>query len=282
MSPTMRAARLISEADGLLITAGAGMGVDSGLPDFRGSEGFWNAYPSLGKAKIDFRSIATPAVFSFQPKLAWGFYGHRLSLYRETVPHKGFHILKTIADQMPQKAFVITSNVDGQFQKAGFSQSQVMEIHGSIHRLQCSGPCHENVWSAALIEPVTDDAQCEWRADRFPSCPKCRKVARPNILMFNDMGWIDTYTTIERAWFEQWIAQVNSFVVLEIGAGTDLPSIRRIGQSLGAPLIRLNPRGISDSDASIALDFGALDGLRRIQSELESIGSFAFRREQCF
>lgn len=41
-----RAARLIAEADAVLITAGAGMGVDSGLPDFRGSEGFWRAYPA--------------------------------------------------------------------------------------------------------------------------------------------------------------------------------------------------------------------------------------------
>ena len=40
-----QAARLIEKADGLLITAGAGMGVDSGLPDFRGNEGFWRAYP---------------------------------------------------------------------------------------------------------------------------------------------------------------------------------------------------------------------------------------------
>ena len=45
-----QAASLIKDADGLLITAGAGMGVDSGLPDFRGREGFWRAYPALGRA----------------------------------------------------------------------------------------------------------------------------------------------------------------------------------------------------------------------------------------
>src|SRR5690606_8161485 len=48
------AAQLLAQADGLLITAGAGMGIDSGLPDFRGSEGFWNAYPALGRARIQF------------------------------------------------------------------------------------------------------------------------------------------------------------------------------------------------------------------------------------
>ena len=49
-----RAAQLIEQADALVIAAGAGMGVDSGLPDFRGNEGMWKAYPALGRAKIDF------------------------------------------------------------------------------------------------------------------------------------------------------------------------------------------------------------------------------------
>ena len=71
-----RAAQVISEADGLLITAGAGMGVDSGLPDFRGDSGFWQAYPALAKAKLRFHEIASPATFANDPALAWGSYGH--------------------------------------------------------------------------------------------------------------------------------------------------------------------------------------------------------------
>ena len=53
-----KAAALIREADALLIGAGAGMGVDSGLPDFRGNEGLWRAYPKLGKHRISFVEIA--------------------------------------------------------------------------------------------------------------------------------------------------------------------------------------------------------------------------------
>ena len=52
------AAALIDQADGLLITAGAGIGVDSGLPDFRGTEGFWKAYPALAKAGIHFQQFS--------------------------------------------------------------------------------------------------------------------------------------------------------------------------------------------------------------------------------
>ena len=84
------AAELISQADGLLIAAGAGMGVDSGLPDFRGDQGFWKAYPALGALGMHFADIASPRAFRADPALAWGFYGHRLQLYRTIQPHKRF------------------------------------------------------------------------------------------------------------------------------------------------------------------------------------------------
>src|SRR5262245_30593223 len=114
-----RCAELVSAADALLITAGAGMGVDAGLPDFRGTEGFWRAYPALARARLRFEEIANPEHFFSDPTLAWGFYGHRLNLYRRTPPHAGHHILRRWADRMANGAFVFTSNVDGLFQKAG-------------------------------------------------------------------------------------------------------------------------------------------------------------------
>lgn len=55
-----RAASLIEDADALIVAAGAGMGVDSGLPDFRGKDGFWRAFPALGRAQIEFYGIASP------------------------------------------------------------------------------------------------------------------------------------------------------------------------------------------------------------------------------
>lgn len=114
----------IAEADGLLITAGAGMGIDSGLPDFRGPGGFWKLYPGLAKAGLQFEEIASPGSFRKDSRLAWGFYGHRLNLYRRTIPHQGFHYLKEIGDSLEKGAFVFTSNVDGQFHKAGFHADQ--------------------------------------------------------------------------------------------------------------------------------------------------------------
>ena len=88
------AVELIQKADGILITAGAGMSVDSGLPDFRSVGGFWNAYPMFREHNINFEDIATPLAYQRNPDLAYWFYGHRLVQYRNAVPHEGYQILK--------------------------------------------------------------------------------------------------------------------------------------------------------------------------------------------
>jgi len=73
--------------------------------------------PARAWAWIAFESIASPAAFEADPLLGWGFYGHRLALYRRTEPHEGFAILKQFGESMPNGVFVFTSNVDGQFDK---------------------------------------------------------------------------------------------------------------------------------------------------------------------
>src|SRR5437867_8631899 len=105
-----RAAEAIAGAEALLIGAGAGMGVDSGLPDFRGDHGFWKAYPPYARLGLNFIALANPRWFRDSPELAWGFYGHRLNLYRQTTPHAGFQILRKWAAQMKHGGFVYTSN----------------------------------------------------------------------------------------------------------------------------------------------------------------------------
>src|SRR5512138_172531 len=127
-----RAADAIRGASALVVTAGAGMGVDSGLPDFRGDHGFWNAYPMYERLGLSFVQAANPEHFERDPAFGWGFYGHRTNLYRQTTPHEGFHILRRWTRDLGLDHFVVTSNVDGQFQKAGFGEEKILEVHGSI------------------------------------------------------------------------------------------------------------------------------------------------------
>lgn len=266
-----RAADLIIQADALIVAAGAGVGVDSGLPDFRGKEGFWKAYSVLGREGVDFYSIACPDAFHTDPRRAWGFYGHRLQLYRATQPHTGFEVLKRWGQARSLGLSVFTSNVDGQFQKAGFAAESVYECHGAIGQLQCLQPCCSAIWPADDFLPEVNVAQC-LLLNAPPLCPHCGGLARPNILMFNDSGWLEARAGQQAAHLERWLASVRSPVVLELGAGTAIPSVRhfsqRIIQRFGGRLVRINPR---EWDVPTPLDVGIAAGAAHALSEIDRV-----------
>lgn len=274
-------ANLIQQADSLLITAGAGIGVDSGLPDFRGPKGFWGVYPALGRAGLHFEDIANPQAFRDNPRLAWGFYGHRLNLYRKTEPSQVFSILKRIASVMERGAFIFTSNVDGQFQKSGFSAAQLCEVHGSIHHLQCTEDCEGEIWSARDFNPEVDEAKCLLKS-QLPVCPHCGALARPNILMFGDAEWLPWRYVEQKAELDLWKIDRRRGVVIEIGAGTAIPSVRLFSENQGWPLIRINP---TEPDVkllgSISLKMGGSEALLGILSALEMRGYFDELPDQC-
>lgn len=270
------AADLISQADALVICAGAGMGVDSGLPDFRGNEGFWRAYPALARAQMDFADVANPKTFENEPTLAWGFYGHRLDLYRHTVPHEGFSILRRWSETLAHGAWVFTSNIDGQFQKAGYFEADIHECHGSIHYLQCLTDCGSGIWSSSEFIPEVDLENCQL-LNAAPRCWHCGSIARPNILMFGDWRWLhermQEQRRREKAWFQRFAKLSGKLVVLDLGAGTSIPSVRhfseRISHEFDARIIRINPREFQVPSAQdIGFPMGSLEALRSIDAAL--------------
>lgn len=255
------AATAINKADAVLIGAGAGMGVDSGLPDFRGVEGFWKAYPPF-KGRT-FSQIANPRLFLDDPEQAWGFYGHRLNLYRNTSPHKGYDILLKWMRSLNSDYFVFTSNVDGHFQKANFNKERVVECHGSINYLQCSSSCgNSSIWSAD--KTVVEVEQSSVRAiSQLPTCPDCDSVSRPNILMFGDFAWNPRRTARQEDLYEAWYTRVKegNIVAIEFGAGTAIPTVRFECQRRGTKLIRINPRDFHAASDAISLPLNALEAL---------------------
>ncbi|MFO1381665.1 MAG: Sir2 family NAD-dependent protein deacetylase [Chitinivorax sp.] len=263
-----QAAQWLSNADSLIITAGAGMGVDSGLPDFRGPQGFWGVYPALGRARMHFEDIANPAAFADNPRLAWGFYGHRLAMYREVAPGPAFRILGDIARRLRYGAFVYTSNVDGHFQKAGFDPQRIVECHGSIHHLQCLHECSDHIWEASGFYPKVDAEQCLLLND-LPTCLSCGGLARPNILMFGDAYWLVGRTRAQQQRFNAWKSNVKRPVVIEMGAGTSIPTVRHFSENQGCPLIRIN---LNENDVpratDISLPMGASAAMQGIAAAL--------------
>ena len=273
-----KAATSIKNAEALIITAGAGIGVDSGLPDYRGPEGFWKAYPPLKDKGIKLAEMANPKWFEEDPEFAWGFYGHRINLYAETEPHKGFQILKRWALAKEKGHFVYTSNVDGHFQRAGFSEDNVVECHGSLYFLQCVDPKTQSndIWPTPKDQIKGIDVSTLRMAPPLPHGPPGAKkpvLARPNVVMFGDWEFVGTRTSTQELRYQNFIKTLKevNFAVIEIGAGTSIPTIRHQSQSIiedfkGATLIRINPQEpeVPDWHRSISLPMKGLEALEVI------------------
>jgi NAD-dependent SIR2 family protein deacetylase len=269
-----QSAAAIAAADALLVTAGAGMGVDSGLPDFRGDRGFWRAYPAYEKLGLSFMEMANPRWFVDDPTLAWGFYGHRLNLYRATQPHAGFAQLLAWIVARPRGGYVLTSNVDGHFQRAGFDPGRIVEAHGAIETWQCTDGCGAGLWPAPPDEIAVDTVT--FRAlGPLPTCG-CGALARPNVLMFEDGAWDESRTLAQQRGLERWLVELSGakarLAIVEIGAGVAVPTIRAAGETLarrmGAALIRINPRDVGFSRQSITIGMGAAAALAGIDTAM--------------
>ena len=234
-------------------------------------------YPPYARLGLGFAALADPRWFRDDPRLAWGFYGHRLNLYRETEPHAGFGILRRWAGRRPLGAFVYTSNVDGQFQCAGFDPDRVDEVHGSIHHLQCTSRCGVAIFEAdgceVEIDPTTMRA-----VGPLPRCPSCGALARPNILMFGDGDWDDSRSSAQRERLQRWLGGLpgGRLVAVECGAGTAIPTVRMACETLAERfdglLLRINPREPEVPAGHLGLSLGAWEALEAIDDLLSEGG----------
>ena len=267
------AIEMIRKADALLIGAGAGMGVDSGLPDFRGPKGFWQAYPPLKKLEIAFEKMANPKWFSENPALAWGFYGHRLQLYQKTIPHEGYNIILKWIEDLRLDYFIFTSNVDAHFQKVGFNEDKIFECHGSIMRFQCQHNCGQEIWKPSPDFRLLIDGHSLKAKGPLPLCPTCKAIARPNILMFSDWDWDSKHSSIQQIKYRDWLDQNRhkNLLVLEIGAGKNIPTVRLECESVfsfqKASFIRINPIECNIPRGAISIQLGGMQALEEMEKQ---------------
>ena len=279
------AARLIEQADALLICAGAGMGFDSTLPDFRDSNEFWEAYPVLKKENLTFSDLADPEVFDKNSPRAWGFYDYQYKLFSQRTPHDGYQILKRWSSLKNNPSFIYTSNVDGHFQKAGFNEEQIFECNGSINFLQCSrqfGPPCRKIWPAeesSNLKFLNIDTEKLVAQPQLPLCPCCHAVARPNTLMFNDYWCLSERVDAQEVRFQQWKDSLDTsasrlkqkILVIEIGAGTEIPTVRHLAESMNTDIIRINPKESQGAGNVLSISDGGLEALQKIDNVIRGL-----------
>ena len=153
--------------------------------------------------------------------------------------------------------------MDGHFQRAGFAADSILECHGSIHHLQCAGPCSDAIWPAESLTVVVDKETIRARPP-LPCCPYCGGLARPNILMFGDGDWVAVRSQAQASRYQKWLACIEAkrLVIIEFGAGTAVPTVRLECERRCGQLIRVNPRDTEGPSGSIVLSMGALEAIR--------------------
>lgn len=248
---------LIEDADGVIVFAGAGMSVDSGIPDFRGKNGLWTA------EKDNFMKFANGNAFHEHPVEAWNFYITRLMTYSNMKPHDGYSTLRQMLEDLNKDVYVITSNVDGHFKKSGYDTEKIYEIHGNLEYIQCANRCSHDILS---MPAFIGEFQTE---DDIPKCSHCSSNMRPLVMMFNDPWFVMTLVEEQSQHCMKWMSEKTNIVGIELGAGLAVPSIRIYGEERTHTLIRINPHDFQvRRPQDISLQATAVEGINSLKQIL--------------
>ena len=203
----------IAASPSTVFFGGAGVSTESGIPDFRGANGFY-----FQEREISLETVLSIDFFAKHPEAYWEWFHE---IYRPVDPN-GAHRALAALEAAGRLDAVVTQNIDGLHQRAG--SRTVWELHGNWERLVCTR-CGT---LAALVDAVTLDG------DPVPACPSCGGQMRPDIVMYGeslDEGVIEAAVSA--------IARASTLIV----AGTSLvvyPAAGLINYFSGDHLVLMN------------------------------------------
>lgn len=217
-TPIQTAARALARSSRTAVLTGAGVSKESGIPTFREPEtGLWAQYDPM--------RLATPEAYRDDPALVWSWYEHRFGIAGAAEPNPGHRAIAGLQTLLPHVA-VITQNIDGLHQRAGCTQ--VIELHGSMHRFRCVDGCQRHYgW---------DDLAGQ--EERPPRCPECGAYLRPDVVWFGEALPAEALGAAQRicAGCDVMLIVGTSGIVYPAAA---LPMIAR---EAGATIIDVNPQ----------------------------------------
>lgn len=173
----------------VLVLTGAGVSAESGIPTFRGKDGYWR--------NLDPTKLATPEAFARDPQLVWDWYRERRQRIRNARPNPAHQAIAKLA-QHTDEFLLVTQNVDDLHLRAGVAAEKMVQIHGSIFIGRCSR-CDwreelsdaetNNVCSKgglAKARPSIESNDQEDLQHALPRCRKCRALLRPGVVWFGE------------------------------------------------------------------------------------------------
>jgi len=227
-------ARALAGGGRVVALTGAGVSAESGIPTFRGPEGFW----TVGSAVYHPEEMATQAAFRAMPDEVWRWYLYRLGMCRHAQPNAAHLALVDVDRALGERFLLVTQNVDGLHLRAGSPRERTYQIHGNVDFMRCAG-AHDRELVAMPALPQVDDAPLSDEVRRLLVCPRCGERARPHVL------WFDEYYDEELYRFESSLrAAAGCAVLVTIGTSgaTNLPSqMVMAARRGGGLLIDINP-----------------------------------------
>jgi NAD-dependent deacetylase len=159
----------------VLIITGAGVSAESGIPTFRGKDGYWR--------NLDPIKLATSEAFARDPELVWQWYRERRQSIRNAQPNAAHEAIAKLA-QRADEFLLVTQNVDDLHERAGVAKAEMVQIHGDIFVTKCSH-CdfeHEHPPSPGYGAAGEQEEQ----QNGVPRCTKCDALMRPGVVWFGE------------------------------------------------------------------------------------------------
>ena len=217
----------------VLALTGAGVSAESGIPTFRGKDGYW----TVGAREYHPQELATREAFDAMPWDVWAWYLYRLAVCRAAAPNPGHVALARLAAL--DRFALITQNVDGLHRRAGSPEVSTFPIHGDISLIRCAAECVPDRW--AMPDGVPDLG----RGEPVPAavrallvCPRCGGMARPHVL------WFDESYDEPRFFFDtvrRLAGQASLVIIAGTSAQTNLPwQVVQLAARAGATLVDVN------------------------------------------
>jgi NAD-dependent protein deacetylase/lipoamidase len=203
----------------VLVVTGAGVSAESGIPTFRGRDGYWR--------NLDPAKLATPEAFARDPELVWQWYRERRERIRAAQPNAAHHAIAKFAGHAGE-FLLVTQNVDDLHVRAGLPNEKMVQIHGDIFVTRCSRCCfsrldydHEHDHENVLL-----------------TCPECNALMRPGVIWFGEqLLWSEAQR------IENFLSRGACDVVIVAGTTATFGYIIdwALRASSGGELIEVNP-----------------------------------------
>lgn len=158
---------------------GAGLSAESGIPTFRGDDGYW----TIGSKNYHPQEIATRYMFNKHPREVWTWYLDRINGCMDAKPNSGHYALVHFENLLKNNFSLISQNVDGLNLRAGSSFDNFYPIHGDLTFMRCHFECSRTLYE---IPKEIKGIKAEHVNPKSLDCPKCGRLCRPHVLWFDE------------------------------------------------------------------------------------------------